>query len=346
MTAKGANIALENMTRRLNRTTYPRLPPAPGFEGDTEFAVQLEIWKKWIAYEKDDPLVLKDDEPAAFKQRVLYCFKQALMAMRFVPELWVDAAEWCFKNQVVNGTEDVGLQFLTQGVAANPESVLLALKHADRIESTFPRGDSEEAKQKHADAVHEPYNALLDTLYDMGNQLRDKEQTEIAEAKKAAPQADARRSPDGDEDENKAAAQMKARVAAITASYGARSELLSKTISHVWIALARAMRRIQGKGRQNKNAYEGGLRQTFLDARKRGRLTSDVYVAVAQMESVVYGDAVGAKIFERGLKLFPTDEYFVLEYLKHLHSKNDTTSKLLTLEPLFPMHVLCLFFVV
>jgi len=329
MTAKGANIALENMTRRLKRTTYPRLPPVPGFEGDTEFADQLEIWKKWIAYEKDDPLVLKDDDPAGFKQRVLYCFKQALMAMRFVPEIWVDAAEWCFKNQVMNGNEDTGLQFLTQGVAANPESVVLALKHADRIESTFARtDDSDDEKRKHADAVREPYNRLLDTLYDMGNDLKDKEQADIAEVKKLVPQADAPRSPDGDEDENRAAAEMKSRVEAITASYTARSEVLSKTISHVWIALARAMRRIQGKGIPHKNnSFEGGLRQTFLDARKKGRLTSDVYVAVAQMESVVYGDVVGAKIFERGLKLFPNDEYFVLEYLKHLHSKNDTTSK-------------------
>ena len=82
------------------------------------------------------------------------------------------------------------------------------------------------------------------------------------------------------------------------------------------------MRRIQGKG----GVGIGGLRQVFVEARKRGKLTSDVYVAVALMESVVYHDPVGGKIFERGMTLFPEDEAYLLEYLKYLHTKDDTTS--------------------
>ncbi|CAI4219606.1 unnamed protein product [Parascedosporium putredinis] len=44
------------------------------------------------------------------------------------------------------------------------------------------------------------------------------------------------------------------------------------------------------------------------------------------MESVVYRDPVGAKIFERGMTLFPEDENYLLEYLRYLHSKDDTTN--------------------
>ena len=54
---------------------------------------------------------------------------------------------------------------------------------------------------------------------------------------------------------------------------------------------------------------------------------ADVYVAVAQIESVVYKDAVGPKIFERGAKLFPEDANFMIEYLQFLHAKDDTTSE-------------------
>jgi cleavage stimulation factor subunit 3 len=111
-------------------------------------------------------------------------------------------------------------------------------------------------------------------------------------------------------------------ISAIQRAYAAETQLLSRTISYVWIAMARAMRRIQGKGSQT----EGGLRKVFTDARQKGRLTSDVYVAVALLESVVYKDPVGAKIFERGARLFPNDENFMIEYLKYLHSKDDTTS--------------------
>jgi cleavage stimulation factor subunit 3 len=117
-------------------------------------------------------------------------------------------------------------------------------------------------------------------------------------------------------------AAKKARMAAISGRYEAQIKMLSRTISFVWIALARAMRRIQGKG----SAKDGGLRKVFTDARQRGRLTSDVYVAVALIESTVYKDPVGAKIFERGAKLFPEDENFILEYIKYLHSRDDTTS--------------------
>jgi cleavage stimulation factor subunit 3 len=86
----------------------------------------------------------------------------------------------------------------------------------------------------------------------------------------------------------------------------------------------RAMRRVQGKGKVG--ATVGGSRQIFNDARIRGKITSDVYVASALIEHNVYKDAAGTKIFERGAKLFPEDEVFLLEYLKHLSSIGDTTS--------------------
>ncbi|KAJ5749978.1 mRNA 3'-end-processing protein rna14 [Penicillium manginii] len=82
----------------------------------------------------------------------------------------------------------------------------------------------------------------------------------------------------------------------------------------------RAMRRIQGKG---KAGEELGSRSIFAEARKRGRITSDVYIASALMEYHCYKDPSATKIFERGAKLFPQDENFALEYLKHLIDIND-----------------------
>jgi hypothetical protein len=45
------------------------------------------------------------------------------------------------------------------------------------------------------------------------------------------------------------------------------------------------------------------------------------------MEYHCYKDPAATKIFERGAKLFPEDENFALEYLKHLLDINDVTSK-------------------
>ena len=327
MSAKSANIALDNITRNLKRTSLPRLPPAPGFDGDQEFREQVEIWKKWIAWEKEDPLVLASDEPKVFKQRVMYCYKQALMALRFWPEIWVDAAEWCFRNDIRENDKDAGTDMLLKGIAANPESVLLAFKRADHVEANYPSKEGDIAE--YAKAVRKPFDDVLDTLYAMGDKVKEREQLEVSTLKQAAAQENGTENPgeeNGDEDDEQKKNQKSVteeRIQAIKKGYAVESQLLSRTISYVWIAMARAMRRIQGKGNQT----DGGLRKVFTDARQKGRLTSDVYVAVALLESVVYKDPVGAKIFERGSRLFPTDENFMIEYLKFLHSKDDTTSK-------------------
>lgn len=340
MSAKSANMALDNMTRRLQRSNLPRLPPAPGFDGDEDFMEQVELWKKWIAWEKSDPLELKADEPATLNSRILYVYKQALMALRFWPDMWVEAAEWSWENHI-GGAEgrDRGLDFLLEGIDANPESVLLALKHGDRVEATYPVGEGDDAKVDRGNAVKAPYVKVVDTLYELVKKLKEEEKAAIDRISQNNPWDLPSENPaDDDEDANasgdKAArdAAKQAQIKTIQQGYSVRGSVLSKTISYVWIALARAMRRVQGKG--GPKSPIGGMRQVFSDARSRGKLSSDVYVAIALMEWKVYKDNAGVKIFERGARLFPEDEYFMVEYLKFLHSRDDHISKL----DQFPVH--------
>ncbi|KAK6226511.1 mRNA 3'-end-processing protein RNA14 [Colletotrichum tabaci] len=328
MTAKAANSQLDRLIPRLQRTSLPRLPPAPGFDGDQEFMEQVEIWKKWIKWEKDDPLVLLDEEPEAYKARILYCYRQALMALRFWPEMWVDAAEWCFANNITKDGKDLGLSFLTDGIEANPESVLLALKHGDRVEMTFPAGDDDTSKAARAKAIREPYSRVLDTLYAMSKKIKEREEREVRKIEEAAARdpnvKDSIENNDDDLDgDNRGPADLgkEERIKAVKHGFSVQADMLKRTISFVWIALCRAARRTQGKGNTTS-----GLRQVFIEARGRGQLTSDVYIAVAKMEALIYNDPAGGKIFDRGAKLFPEDASFMLEYLKFLHSKGDTTN--------------------
>ena len=331
MTARSSSIALENITRDLVRTTRPRLPPALGFEGDAEYVKQVEIWKRWINWEKEDPLVLKDEDPAAYKARVVYTYKQALMALRFWPEMWYEAAEFCFQNDM----ESEGNEFLIQGVNANPESCLLAFKRADRIELTAEPEEGEEGLKRRGDAVREPYNKVLDALYDLINQTKKREEQTIARVKEMFAQQvpsspeDSNDDDDDDDSGNRAInpreAALQAQIQAIEAGNNAQIHLLKRTISYAWIALMRAMRRIQGKGKPN--GAVGGFRQIFADARRKGRILSEVYVTSALIEYHCYKDPAATKIFERGMKLFPDDENFALEYLKHLIAINDITSR-------------------
>ena len=331
MSARSSYTELQNITRNLRRTTLPVLPPAPGFAGDVEYMEQLHIWKRWIQWEKDDPLVLKQDDIASYRARVVFVYKHALMAMRFWPELWCDASDFCFGNDM----ESEGNDFLVQGIAANPESCLLSFKHADRIELSTANDEGDHSPLSRGTAVREPYQTVLDTLYDLISKTKSREAQDIARVEATFVTSDdllpnghtEDEDIDGNEpDEDNKEKQKAAEIESVKSTHAAQTTLLTKTVSHVWISLIRAMRRVQGKGKVGDPV--AGLRGTFADARKRGRINSDVYVACALIEFHCYEVETGKKIFERGLKLFPEDEAFALEYIKHLVANNDHTSKL------------------
>lgn len=332
MSARSSYTELQNITRNLHRTTLPVLPPAPGFDGDVEYAEQLDIWMRWIQWEKDDPLVLKQDDVASYRERILFVHKHALMAMRFWPDLWCEASDFCFANNL----ESEGNDFLTHGIAANPESCLLAFKRADRIELSTTNEEGDESAVRRGAAVREPYDGVLDALYELIAKSKLREAQELARIESSytdsgdhpsngAKPEDDNELGEQDEDEDDKEKQKAAQLEAVKNSYAIHTQMLSKTLSHVWIALIRAMRRIQGKGKVNDTP--AGLRGTFADARKRGRITSDVYSACALIEFHCYEVETGKKIFERGLKLFPEDETFALQFIKHLVANNDHTSK-------------------
>lgn len=320
------------MTRDLVRTTLPRLPPALGFEGDVEYTRQVELWKNWIQWEKDDNLVLKDEDLKAYRDRILFVYKQALMALQFWPEMWYDAAEFCFSCDM----DKEGLEFLTQGIAANPESCLLAFKLADQIELTTANDDTSDPGAKlRMQRVREPYNKVLDSLYELINKARARESQDVKKIEfrmnngNADTTTNERRE---DEDEYDSAeieaknAAAQAQIESVKSVVAIQISVLQKTLSFAWVALMRACRRIQGKGMQGERA--GGFRTILTEARKRGRITSDVYIQSALIEYHCYKDNTATKIFERGIKLFPEDETFALEYIKHLIAINDVTSKL------------------
>ena len=331
MSARSSYTELQNITRDLKRTTLPTLPPALGFDGDVEYMKQVDIWKRWIQWEKDDPLVLKQEDPVAYKTRITFVYKQALMALRFWPDMWFDAAEFCFHNDL----ETEGNEFLNQGISANPESCLLAFKRADRLELSTSVEDGDEGIKRKGLIVREPYDKVLDALYDLIAKTTARETKEIAriESQFAEIQSDrlnGRKAEDGEpeseeDDTNEVEEKKKAQMDIVKNVNALQIRLIQKTLSHAWIALMRAIRRIQGKGKVGTSI--GGSRQILTDARKRGRLTSDIWVAAALLEFHMGEGEATKRIFERGAKLYPEDESFALEYIKHLIANNDHTSQ-------------------
>ncbi|KAK5374757.1 mRNA 3'-end-processing protein rna14 [Exophiala xenobiotica] len=326
MTARTAYTQLQNLTRDLRRTTKPRLPPAAGYQGYEEYMRQVHLWKQWIEWEKEDNLVIKDEDLALYRGRILFTYKQALMALQFWPEIWYDAVEFCFAN----GLENDGVKLLNQGIAANPESPLLAFKLADRTESSTQNDEgADPGAKERMKKIREPYDRVLDALYELIKKVSTRESLEIQKAEAAA--ATNGEADGSGEDEINAAnvttrkAIIDGQIEVIRKSSQAQTDMLSRTISHVWIGLMRATRRVQGKGLPGEKG-PSGFRTIFGEARKRGKLTSEFYVESARIEWQCYRDPAGTKILDRGMKLFPEDDYLPLQYIKHLFEINDVTN--------------------
>lgn len=324
MDARAAYNQLQNLTKNIERTSRPHMPPALGYAGDLEYQEQVRLWKEWIHWERGDPLVFKEDKPEAYLDRVVFTYKQALMALQFWPEMWYDAAEFC----LANGREEQGLGLLNQGFASNPESALLAFKLADHLEATTANDNPNDSGAKsRMKTVREPYDKVLDALYAVDKKTEARMQAEIQRIQSSISstqlptEAEDELDPSNNADKK---ATTDEQVVAVQTRGKAQSEMLNKIISHVWVALMRATRRIQGKGLPSEKG--AGFRTIFNEARKRGKLTPEFYVETALIEWNCYRDATGTRILERGVKLYPDDAYLPLKYIKHLIAKDDITN--------------------
>jgi len=337
MTARTAKTQMDQRISRLDRKSLPVLPPVHGFEGEEAYAVQVEAWRGWIDWEKkEDPLVLKEDETPLYRKRVVYVYKQATMQLRFYPQIWFEAAMWCFE-QVADDMVAQGEDFLDKGIAANPESVLLALTKANRIETMSPARSTDEEIIGNGERLDVPFENCHKALYSLREKIAKRQEAALKTiqahfASLPPEEAEEPKGDDDDEDDGDMLSekpktrqeQMQAQMQAVKDASAGPLEAYKRTISYVWVAKMRAFRRIQGQGMPNKP--KKGFRGVFAEARPRGQLSSDVYVASALMEWHCYKDPSALKIFERGLKLFPADAEFALEYIKHLVSNNDITN--------------------
>ncbi|KAK5126393.1 hypothetical protein LTR85_010629 [Meristemomyces frigidus] len=330
MSARSELHHLERITDGLDRRSLPILPPVHGFEGEEQFGSQVQKWRNWIEWEKTDPLALRGDEMPLYRKRVLYAYKQATIQLRLYPDIWFEAAQWCFE-ELVEEMVAQGEDFLDQGLKANPESVLLALKKADRLEESFDLGSTDDGTVvANGDKLDVPFEECHTVLYSLREKMVEREKKAVQKIKEdfaalspeeepEEPQMD-----DDDDDENAPDVekpltrqqQMEAQIKSLTTASRAQLDVLKRTISYVWVAKMRAFRRVQGQGLPGK--AKKGFRGVFGEARPRGQLSSEVYIASALMEWHCYKDQSALKIFERGLKLFPQDQEFALAYVKFL----------------------------
>ncbi|ORX58833.1 Suf-domain-containing protein [Hesseltinella vesiculosa] len=299
MTARTALRESRPMMDGLRRNVIPRHPTWTDAE-----VKQLQLWKKYIQWERNNPLHLEDN--SMLVDRVAFAYQQALLALRYYPEIWYDFAMYYLQEDKPDKT----LAVLKQAMEILPSSLVLHFAYAELCES----------KNK-LELVRETYDTLLEKL-----------DQEIAEHQKQAAEQVDRLQQDlaeeisdmnlGEDVDGELREQVRGRERQVKREQDdvqdrAKKHTLdvSRQCTTVWIAYMRMARRTEGIK---------AARGIFSRARKSTNRTYHVFIASALMEYHNSKDGVVAgKIFGLAGKLFADDPGFVCEYLDFLIQMND-----------------------
>ncbi|KAF8361303.1 suf-1 [Pristionchus pacificus] len=130
---------LEQITRGINRQAVS--VPSRGTVGEMK---QVELWKKFIQWEKGNPM--DTEEYGAFARRVIYAFEQALLCLGYYPEIWYEAA--LFMQKAAQELEIKG--DVKQASAMREEAILVvcwAWRPAPVGSSPRRRNDGDDGKE-------------------------------------------------------------------------------------------------------------------------------------------------------------------------------------------------------
>ncbi|CAO3673036.1 unnamed protein product [Rhizopus microsporus] len=299
MTARTALREMRLLTEGIN-TNAVALPPQW-----TESEIhQLELWKKYIEWEKSDPLRLEDN--AAVLERVAYAYQQAFLVLRFYPELWHDFASYYLEQD----KSDKAAAIYKQAIEVMPSSLLLNFSFAELCES-----------RKQIDEARQVYNDLVDRLEKEHEELKETAQKEISklqqEAEEERTAMNLSDDIDGEVREQLRIREknVKKKQSEVEAKMNEEVNVIARAGSLVWICYMRFARRTEGIT---------SARALFSRARKSSNCTYHVYVANALMEYHNSKKAdVAGKVFSLGQKTFGDNPDFVCQHLDFLIQMND-----------------------
>jgi len=312
MTARMMWKELRKLTDGINKNLLPR--PVKWTERELH---QLEQWKRYIRWEISNPLNLED--PAVLSARVTWTYKQALLSMRFYPEIWFEAATYSFDI----GRVDEAVAQLKNACEIMPVSFLLHFAYAEMEEN---RRNFKESR-----AV---YESLVKNLTSKIEEMNKKVDDEV-QAAKAALQTE-QQLLDGGSGSNKKVrdieevdGEMRERerdeLRKRTKELQQYEKLARKEVEEMikgcglaWIMFMQFVRRTEGTSQ---------WRQIFSRARRSNGCPYQVYIAAALMEYHCTKDSsIAGKVFELGYKTFSDETAYVDQYLEFLIQLNDDSN--------------------
>lgn len=94
MNARRVAKEYETVVRGINKQA-PSVPPS----GHPEELKQVELWKKYINWEKSNPL--RSEDTTLVTRRVMFAFEQCLLCLGHHADIWYEAAQFLEQSALV-----------------------------------------------------------------------------------------------------------------------------------------------------------------------------------------------------------------------------------------------------
>ncbi|KAJ8340587.1 hypothetical protein SKAU_G00352200 [Synaphobranchus kaupii] len=122
-------------------------------------AQQVDMWKKYIQWEKSNPL--RTEDQTLITKRVMFAYEQCLLVLGHHPDVWYEAAQYLEQSSKLLAEKgDMNNAKLFSDEAANIYERAIATLLKKNMLLHFSFADYEESRMKH-EKVHNIYNRLL-----------------------------------------------------------------------------------------------------------------------------------------------------------------------------------------
>ncbi|KAG5848870.1 hypothetical protein ANANG_G00104020 [Anguilla anguilla] len=154
MNARRVAKEYETVMKGLDRNA-PSVPP----QNSPQEAQQVEMWKKYIQWEKSNPL--RTEDQTLITKRVMFAYEQCLLVLGHHPDVWYEAAQYLEQSSKLLAEKgDMNNAKLFSDEAANIYERAIGTLLRKNMLLHFSFADYEESRMKH-EKVHSIYNRLL-----------------------------------------------------------------------------------------------------------------------------------------------------------------------------------------
>uniref|UniRef100_A0A674DWR2 Cleavage stimulation factor subunit 3 n=1 Tax=Salmo trutta TaxID=8032 RepID=A0A674DWR2_SALTR len=154
MNARRVAKEYETVMKGLDRNA-PSVPP----QNSPQEAVQVEMWKKYIQWEKSNPL--RTEDQTLITKRVMFAYEQCLLVLGHHPDVWYEAAQYLDQSSKLLAEKgDMNNSKVFSDEAANIYERAISTLLKKNMLLYFSFADYEESRLKH-EKVHSIYNRLL-----------------------------------------------------------------------------------------------------------------------------------------------------------------------------------------